>query len=661
MKKYEEQFILAKQLHLSGKIIDSQKIYLNLIKKFKTNDKLFFLLGTTFLQLKNYNEAIKYLGISINLNDKFSDSYNNIGIALAELKKYSEAILNYNKAISLKENYIDAYLNKGISLYKLKKNDEAIKVTQLVIKLDSSNAKAYNNLGNILQNTGKKKESIEAYNKAIKINSEYLEAMNNLAGVLDNLKLYDKALIYYYKIFSKNPNFEGLLGKIISSKMHIYDWDNYIEIISKIKKQINEKKIAVKGLFINYLTDDLNLIKLNSESFILKEVLDPKIDLVKFKDFSDLGKLKKLDKNINKLKIGYFSSDFNEHVVLQTMANIFKNHDNNKFELYAFSHGKKEDDLWRNKIRPYFKKFYIINDMDDIQAVRLARDEKIDIAINLTGLTKNHRTNLFIKRVAPIQINYLGYPGTMGTKSMDYIIADKIIIPEIEKKYYFEKVKYLPECYIPESKNLFLKATKNYTRIDFNLPKNKIIFCAIHNPLKLNPKIFSVWIKILKRSNDSVLWISANTEKSKKNLLAELEKNKINIDRIIFAEKVKENSDHLKRLELADIFLDTHPYNSHSTSYDYINAGLPMITLKGNSFASRVAASIYSSLKLNELIAKTETEYENIAVELANNKFKLKKIRDKIKKNISNSNLFKSKEFTKELEKVYLEIFNENI
>ena len=661
MKKDEEQFNLAKRLHLSGKITESQKIYLSLIKRYKNNDKLYFLLGTTFLQIKNYNEAIKYLSASIDLNNNFSDSYNNIGIALAELKKYSEAIFNYNKAITLKENYIDAYLNKGISLYKLKKNDEGIKTTELVIKLDPTNAKAYNNLGNIFQNIGKLDESIKAYNKAIKINSGYLEAMNNLAGVLDKLKLYDKALTYYYKVFSQDPNFEGILGKIISSKLHIYDWNNFTEIINKIKTQLLEKKIVLEGLFINYLTDDLNLIKLNSESYILKEVLDPKIGLAKYKDSNNLGTLKKLDKNLKKIKIGYFSADFNNHVVLQIMADIFKNHDNNKFELYAFSHGKKEDDSWRNKIKPFFKKFYIINDMDDAQAVRLARDEKIDIAINLTGITKNHRTNIFIKRVAPIQINYLGYPGTMGTKSMDYIIADKIIIPEIEKKYYFEKVKYLPECYIPESKNLFLKATKNYTRIDFNLPKNKIIFCAIHNPLKLNPKIFSVWIKILKRSSDSILWISANTEKSKKNLLAELERNRINIDRIVFAEKVKENSDHLKRLELADIFLDTHPYNSHSTSYDYINAGLPMITLKGNSFASRVAASIYSSLKLNELIAKTETEYENIAVELANNKFKLKKIRDKIKKNISNSNLFKSKEFTKELEKVYLEIFNENI
>ena len=661
MRNYEEEFILARRLHLAGKLIESQKIYLRLIKKFKNNDRLFFLLGTTFLQLKNYNKAVNYLNISINLNEKFADSYNNIGIALAELKQYSKAIFNYDKAIKLKENYIDAYLNKGISLNKLKKFDEAIKITEIVIKLNPLNAKAFNNLGNIFQNINKKKESVKAYNKAIKINSEYFEAMYNLAGVLDELKLHEEALIYYYKIFNKDPNFDGLLGKIISSKMHIYDWDNFTNTINEIKNKIKEKKIIIEGNLITYLTDDLNLIKLNSESWILKEVIDPKIKIIKDNDSNYFGKLKTLDKNTKKIKIGYFSAEFSAHVVLQVMNNIFKHHDKNKFELYAFSHGKKEDDLWRKKIRPYFKKFYIINDMNDSEVLKLARSEEIDIAINLTGLTENHRTGVFIKRVAPIQINYLGYPGTIGTKSMDYIIADKVVIPEDEKKYYFEKVKYLPECYISESKDLFLKTTKNYKRLDFNLPQDKIVFCAIHNPLKINPKIFSVWMNIIKKVENSVLWISANTEKSKENLLTQFKKNKINVDRITFAEKVKENGDHLKRLELADIFLDTVPYNSHSTTYDYIKAGLPMITLKGNSFPSRVATSIYSSLNIKELIAETESEYENIAIDLANDKIKLDKIKNKIKKNCKNSNLFKSKEFTKELEKVYLEIFNENI
>ena len=661
MKNDEEIFNLAKQLHLSGKITEAQKLYLKLTKKHKNNDGFLFLLGTTFLQLKKYNDAIKYLNLSINLNSKFSDTYNNRGIALAEIEKYSEAIKDYNEAINLKPNYVDAYLNKGISLNKLKKFDEAKKVTELAIKLQPSNAKAYNNLGNIFQNLKQLKEAVKAYDKAIKINPEYFEAMNNMADALHKLKLYDKALIYIYKIFDKDPNFEGILIKILSNKMHIYDWNNFTKITDEMKKKIKEKKIVVDTLFINYLTDDINLIQLHSKEWVKKTLINIKDKSKKNNITESLTNLKMLKKTERKIKIGYFSADFKHHVVLHIMANIFKHHNRSKFELYAFSHGEKEGDKWREAIKPYFKKFYVINDMTDEQAVNLARKEEIDIAVNLTGLTKDHRTGIFLKRAAPIQINYLGYPGTIGIKSMDYIIADKIVIPDSEKKYYSEKVKYLPECYISEAKDLILKSTKNFTRLDFKLPHNKFVFCVIHNPLKINPRIFSVWVKILKRVKNSVLWIGAKDEPSKENILNELKKVDLGADRVVFAGRVKEGGDHLKRLELADLFLDTSPYNSHSTTYDYINAGLPMVTLKGNSFASRVGASIYSSLNLEELIAKTETEYENIAVELANDKLKLKKIKDQMKKNIVNSNLFKSKEFTKELEKVYLEILNENI
>jgi len=661
MKSDEELFNLAKQLHLSGKIEKSQKLYLKLIKKHKDNDRLFFLLGTSYLQLKKYNKAIDYLNIAINLNSKFADSYNNRGIALAENEKYSEAVHDYDKAINLKINYVDAYLNKGIALKNLGKLDDAKEVTELAIRLQPSNAKAYNNLGNIFQNQKKLKESVKAYDKAIKINPEYFEAISNIADALHNLKLYDKALIYNYKIFDKYPNFEGILIKILSNKMHIYDWNNLRKITEEIKKKVKEKKIIIDALFINYLTDNPDLIKLHSEEWVKKTVINIKPKLKNINISKPPTDLKLLKKTENKIKIGYFSADFKHHVVLHIMANIFKHHDNSKFELYAFSHGEKKEDEWRKIIKSYFKKFYTINDMTDDQVINLTRNEEIDIAVNLTGLTRNHRTGIFLKRVAPIQINYLGYPGTMGIKSMDYIIADKIIIPDHEKKYYSEKVKYLPECYISEAKDLLLKSTKNFTRLDFNLPDNKFIFCAIHNPLKINPRIFGIWVKILKRVKNSVLWITANNEPSKENILSELKKNGLEANRIVFAGRVKEGGDHLKRLKLADLLLDTYPYNSHSTTYDYINAGLPMVTLKGNSFASRVGASIYSSLKLQELIAKTESEYENIAVKLANDELKIKEIKDKMKKNAANSNLFKAKEFTKELEQVYLEIFNENI
>ena len=340
------------------------------------------------------------------------------------------------------------------------------------------------------------------------------------------------------------------------------------------------------------------------------------------------------------------------------MSEIYKNHDRNKFEIYAFSHGRTEENIWRKEIKKYFNKFYIINQLSDEKVVKLCRDLQIDIAINLTGFTKNLRTDIFIKRVAPIQINYLGYPATMGTKSIDYIIADKTVIPENEKKFFVEKVEYLQNYYTPKPLDTLLKKSKkNYIRKNYNISDKEIVFCSITNPIKINPEMFDLWIDILKKVKGSVLWLATKNEKFKENISKEAEKRGLEKNRLIFTEIIKQKEDHLNRLALADIFLDTFPYVSHSTTYDYIDIGLPSVSLKGKSFASRVSASIYSQIDLDELIAINKNEYVNIAVNLATNKNKLNKIREKLK---NHKNVFNTKDFTKNLEKIYLKLYKQN-
>tara|TARA_B100000674_G_C37790134_1_gene891340 strand:- start:50 stop:1084 length:1035 start_codon:yes stop_codon:yes gene_type:complete len=344
------------------------------------------------------------------------------------------------------------------------------------------------------------------------------------------------------------------------------------------------------------------------------------------------------------------------------MSEIFKNHNKSKFELYAFSHGPEvKNNIWKDSVTKYFKKFYNIYNINDEEVVKLSRNENIDIAVNLTGLTEHSRTGIFYNRVAPIQINYLGFPGTIGLKSMDYIIADKKVIPKNQKKYYIEKVCYLPKCYIPNAKNEALKISeKKFLRSEFNLPENEIVFCAFHNPHKINPEIFDLWINILKKTGNSVLWIKSNNEIAKKNILHEAKKRGLGSKRIIFAESLTNISDHVERLKLADIFLDSYPYASHSTIYDYFKANLPAIIREGNSFPSRVSSSIYSAAGLSKLIAKNNLDYEKIAIDLANNKSKILKFKNIIKNKVKNNYLFDGKKFTNNLENLYLEIIRMN-
>ena len=647
----EKQFEIAKQLHLSGKITKAQKIYLKLLKTHKTNHLLYYFVGTTYLQLQKYDKAINNFEQSLIYNSLFAETYNNLGIALAEKKKYSLALNNYNKAINLKSDYTDAYLNRGISFNKLKKYNEAISDLNLVIKNDPYNSKAFNSLGNVLKEIEKYDQAITYFEKAIKIDENYLEAISNKANVFEIQKKFKESLNLLNQIYKKNPNFSSLLQRTITNKMSIFEWEEFDELKETIKNKLLHDEIILDPLIIYYLFDDLKIQSNNSKNYINNQ----------FKDYQTTDFLNKKTTN-KKIKIGYFSGDFHNHPVIHVMTDIFKYHDKENFEIYAFSHGPdKKNNIWKKAVIDYFEKFYQVYDMSDDEIINLARENQLDIAVDLSGLTKYSRNNLFYNRVAPIQINYLGYPGTSGLKSMDYILADKKVVKENEEKYFSEKVYYFSDCYIPTINDVSRTSSiKICSRSEFGLPENKIVFCAFHNPLKINPEIFSVWMNILKKTKNSVIWIKAKDEKAIRNLKKEAKKREINPNRIIFTEGIENINDHLKRLKLADIFLDAYPYNSHSTVYDYLATNLPMIIMEGSSFPSRVASSIYSSLGLSELIANNYLDYENIAINLANDKSKLLKIKEKINIQINTNYLFNTKEFTLNLENIYYKLLKDD-
>ena len=647
MNIYEKQFDLAKQLHTSGRVKEAQKIYIKLLKIYKKNHLLLYFIGTTFLQLKKYDEAINNFEQSLKYNSFFPETYNNLGVALAEKKKYSLALNNYNKAINLKVDYVDAYLNRGISFIKLLKYDEAISDFNIAISKDPYNSKAYNSLGNAFKGLEKYDQAIASFEKAIKINGNYLEAISNKANVFETQKKFKDSLNLINQIYKKDPNFSGLLQKIITNKMSIFEWEEFDDLKEIIKNKLFKNKIILDPLIIYYLFDDLKIQSKNSKNYIDNQ----------FKNYDRINNLNKKVRS-KKIKVGYFSGDFHNHPVMHIMADIFKNHDERNFEIYAFSHGPdKKNNVWRKAVISYFKKFYKIYNMTNDEIINLANDNQLDIAVDLSGLTKYSRNELFYNRVAPIQINYLGYPGTSGLKSMDYILADKNVIKENEKKYFTEKVYYLPNCYIPSVNDISRKSSiKMCSRTEFNLPENKIIFCAFHNPLKINPDIFNVWMKILKKTKNSVIWIKANDDLARENLKKEAQKRSVDPDRLIFTRGIENINDHLKRLKLADIFLDTYPYNSHSTVYDYLKANLPMIIMEGNSFPSRVGSSIYASIGLSELVARNYLDYENIAINLANDKSKLLRIKTKINIQVEKNYLFNSKKFTLDLEDIYYKL-----
>lgn len=639
----KEKFLKAKNLHFSGKYREAQKIYINLLKQNNNNFLLHNLIGTTYLQLGYYDEAINYLRKSIQLNPEFVENFNNIGIAYAEKKEFIQALDYYEKAIKLKKDFFSAHLNKGIALKNLKKFDLAIKSLEISIKINPNNAQTYLNLGNIFVNIKKYKDAKILFDKAIKLNKNYGEAYSNRGELLQfYLKQTGLAIKDYEKAIICNNKLNYVYGKLIHAKMLVNDWDKYEESIKHLKNGIEKNNKIILPFPLLSLIDEPMLQKRVAENYSNEFFYNNKMEAPKI-----------IKKN-EKIKIGYFSARFYNCATLHNMHDVFKHHNKEKFEIYAFNYGKEDD--WTIKIKKYFTDFYNISDLPLKDIKILSEKINLQIAVNLTGYTLNARDEIFCNHVAPIQINFLGYPGTLGNKIYDYIIADETVIPYNLEKFYSEKILRLPNCYLPTQSNQKI-STKKFKKNDLGLPENKFIFACFNNSYKITPEIFKCWMKILNKNNESILWLLKSNSLSEKNILAEANKLGIGKHRIFFADRISVE-EHIKRMEIIDLFLDTYPYNAHTTAREAVLMGIPILTLMGKSFASRVAGSVLKTIGLENLIVNNLDDYIKEAVRLSRDRNEIIKIRNHLKEKNNLKKLFDSSEYTKDLERKYLEIIN---
>ena len=644
MKSKIEIFSKAKEYHQKGELDEAIKIYENLVKKDKDHEVYFFL-GTAHLQKKNYEKTVFYIENAIKIKPDIPNYYNNIGIALSNLNNNEKAIENYLKALELNNKFLDANINLAIEYKKILRFKDAIKYFNISLKISPNNYVIYNNIGNLFKTLGKTDDAINSYNKAIELNKNNPEAYNNKAEILFLLKKFDEAINMYQEVLKINPDFPYAQGKLFHCKMQICDWQSYKEDREKIIFGIKNNLTIIEPFPLLSLLDDLKLQKRNA-------ILYSKS---KFKGVKKYIKIKKI-KNNKKIKIGYYGAEFYNHPVLQVTKDIFKNHDRSKFEIYAFYYGEIKDEL-HYEVKNYFKKFYYVAKKSDGEIIKLSNELSIDIAINLTGYTADSRNEIFFKRVAPIQVSYIGYSGTMGSSFMDYIISDDVLIPKINYEFYNEKILNMPNTFLP-SPEILNTSKKDYKRENLKLPKNCFIFGSFNNSYKITPEIFYVWTKILKRTDNSILWLLNKNPTATKNLKLEAEKCGIDNSRIIFADNLP-YKDHLKRFENMDLFLDTFPYNAHTTAMEALRRGVPTLTIMGETFASRVAGSLLSALELNYLICNNINNYIETACEMASNKKIYKNIKLKLLKNIDI--LSNSKKYTKDLEDIYIKLALKNL
>jgi predicted O-linked N-acetylglucosamine transferase (SPINDLY family) len=336
------------------------------------------------------------------------------------------------------------------------------------------------------------------------------------------------------------------------------------------------------------------------------------------------------------------------------MAQLFELHDKSKFEIIGFSFGPDKQDHMRKRAIAAFDQFYDIRDKTDQEAAQLSRDLGLNIAVDLKGFTLDARTGIFAYRAAPIQINYLGYPGTMGADFIDYIIADRVVIPENLQHQYSEKVLYLPDCYQVNDQTREIANTK-YSRELLGLPNSGFIYCCFNANYKITPTVFDAWMRILKSVEGSILWLFEDNEKAASNLRLEATKRGVDSSRIYFAKRAP-LPEHLARQKVADLFLDTWPCNAHTTTSDALWTGLPVLTFPGEAFASRVAASLLSAAGLPEMIVDSQSKYEALAINLAKNTEQLKNLKKKLLLSLNTAKLFNTTQFTRKIEDIYISL-----
>ena len=533
----------------------------------------------------------------------------------------------------------------GLALHRQGKIAEAEHIYIEALRHDPQHSLALRLLGFITLQRDKialsrLEDELASYDKAIARKPDDADGYVNRGRVLLKLKRYEDALASLEAAVALKPDYEFLCGGVLLTKMRICEFSNMEIEFVRISEKIMRGEKAGRPIDIIAISSSLEVQRKTAEIWIRK-------------GHSTHAALPSIPKHParERIRIGYFSADFFNHPTMHLMAELIEKHDRSRFELIAFSFGPERNDEMRRKSMTIFDKFIDVRNMSDKDVALLSRNLEIDIAVDLKGLHFGARTGIFAWRAAPIQINYLGYSGTMGAEYIDYIIADPIVIPEESKQHYCEKIVYMPNSYQVNNTKRSI-SDKAFTREGLGLPPTGFVFCCFNDNFKITPRVFDCWMRILKQAEGSVLWLLEDNAKAASNLRMEATKRGVDATRLFFARRIPPD-EHIARYRFAHLFLDTTPYNAHTTASEALWAGLPMLTQIGETFAGRVAASLLEAIGLPELITKSQSDYEARAIELAMSPEELSAIKDKLAKNRMTTPLFDTELYTRHLEAAY--------
>jgi predicted O-linked N-acetylglucosamine transferase (SPINDLY family) len=573
---------------------------------------------------------------------------NNIGsiyslcVILLNRGQTDEALRLCSHGIEVAKDFAPIRLVHGGVLQALGHREEALKSYDEAIRLNPGYTEALINSGVLLRSMFRHKDALERFNSVLISTPDNELALANCGVILTEFHKRVDAISMFRRLLAINPNYDYGLGLLCMEQLHVCDWSNVDILTHHILEGVRAGRRVCKTLALMAIADQA------SDHYAAARIFSqhhfPKNDHSFWTGERYQHK---------KIRVAYVSPDLREHPVGHLMVGVLEKHDKSRFETIAISLGIDDQSRIRARMIEAFDHFIDARHMGTVQIAQTMREMEVDIAIDLAGYTADTGLGAFAYRPAPIQVNYLGYPGTSGSSYIDYIIADRHLIPEEHKKFYSEKVVYMPDTYMPVDDSIAI-SQKPVSRADYELPEDGVVFCSFSHDYKISPHIFEIWMRILKQVPGSVLWLMSRDETSEQNLRQAAEARDVSSSRLIFAKRVPLVEDHLARYRLADMFLDTHPYNAHTTAADALMAGLPVITYLGNAFAARVAASLLHAAGMSRLVTRSFADYENLAIELATNKAALADVKASLQENIAAHPLCDTTKFCRNLEAIYI-------
>jgi len=597
-------------LQTLGRLPEAMESYRRVLAMEPGNAQARFNLGCVHLQMKQFGEALECMDEVIARAPEIPEPHNNRGTALLRLGRYAEAVASFSRALALQPQYAEAYNNRGEAQLQLR------------------------NLENALADV----------RRAVELRPQQGESRFLMGRLLREMKRYDEALQQLYLAQRLSAPIPVLQCEIATAKVNGCIWQGLEEEILQLQQAVTHQKHALEPFIALSLFDVPALHKETARLQAERELPAPALGAIPARA------------RHGKIRVGYYSADFRDHPMAHLIAELFEVHDRERFEWFAFSVGPDVQDRMRQRVAAAFDHFLDVRERSDIEIARLSRELGIDIAIDLMGFTMASRLGCFSHRCAPVQASYMGYPGTTGADCMDYVIADKVVIPPQSQAHFTEKVVYLPHSYqVNDSRRKI--AEREFTREEVGLPASGFVFCCFNNNFKIMPPTFGGWMRILHAVEGSVLWLLEDNPTAARNLRREAQARGISAERLVFAPRMPMDQ-YLARLRLADLFLDTLPYNAHTTASDALWAGLPVLTCMGESFASRVAASLLCAVGLPELIAQTQGDFEARAIELARDPSQLGHIRGKLRREGPVSPLFDARLFARHVESAYTTMYD---